>query len=102
MMRRAFYIAILLIGALVDLPRSVMFGPISASGILTILYGVIVALLLVAERRRVKSSAALIWPLVLLFGWVLLSSLWHWPSKLGFQEILSLEIFLGLIVLFAM
>jgi O-antigen ligase len=90
-----------MISSLVDLPRKVMFGTITASGVLTILYGIIIALLLVAERRRVRTSAMLIWPLALLFGWVLLSWLWHWPSTLGFQETLSLDIFLGLIVLFA-
>ena len=100
-MRQTFYIAVLLTSSMLGLPQSITFGPISANGVLTTLYGIIVAILLVAERRRVRTSAKLIRPLALLLGWDVLSWLRHRPSKQGFNETLGLGIFVGLIVLLA-
>jgi len=46
-MRQTFYIAVLLTSSMLGLPQSITFGPISANGVLTTLYGIIVAILLV-------------------------------------------------------
>jgi O-antigen ligase len=99
MSKRLFVTGIFVASAFVDAPSYFSVGAISLMGVLTILYAVGIAFLLLWRPRAALSALLQIWPLPALLLFSLLQCLWHSPTVQGVQTLCLQWIFVGLIVL---
>ena len=94
-----FLCLVLLLGGLVDIPASFDIGPISLLGILTVLYALLAWSGWLTHPLVTRSTILALWPFVMFMGWGLFSSIWHVPTKEGFQNLAVIVAFVGLILL---
>jgi O-antigen ligase len=78
--------AVLLMSALVDVPRSVNVGPITALGVVTIGY-VLVAILIWIHQHSPGIPSLVPRAYNAFVAWAVISFSWHPPSSQGFQNV---------------
>jgi O-antigen ligase len=90
---------ILLSGGLVDLPRYISLGPVTAGALLTIAYAFSIWILWVMRPIFVRRAILALSPFVALLIWSCTTFLWHAPSVPGVQNVLVLSAFVGFALL---
>jgi O-antigen ligase len=90
----------LILGAFVDLGRSVSLGPLSVMGTLTIVQVLLLAVGLIACRSFPKRLLAVVFPYLALLFWAFASTVWVPPYVNGVQNLMVYTLF-GFAVLLA-
>ena len=87
------------ISGLVDLPRAIQFGPITLLAVLTIIYAVGAWSSCCLIFKAPKFVLSRVMPLILFITLGGVSLIWYQPTVPGFQLLMSLVAFVGLVLL---
>jgi O-antigen ligase len=88
--REQFIAFVLLVSAVVDIPRNVSFGPASALAVFSLLYVVAGVFLLLVLPQRSPSAAWALRPMWLFLLWGGLLTVWSRPEITGLQNLMVL------------
>src|SRR5215212_12164145 len=84
---------------LVDLPRVLIFGPVSSLALLTTFYASSATLLWLARPVLSRQAISVVAPLAAFLVWAFASLFWSAPTISGVQNLLVLSSFLVLMLL---
>lgn len=98
--RQSYYIlaVFMFLSCLIDLFNFIQIGPLSFTGITTIIYVIIIAIILVANVLNGDQFHSVIWPILIFCIWVTLTVFWGGISVTGIQNILAIYALVGSIV----
>jgi O-antigen ligase len=88
-----------MLSGLVDLPRLIIVGPVSALALLTVAYTGSAGILWIVRPIFVTPAILALWPLVAFLAWTYSTFLWYAPSVAGLQNVLVLSVFVGFALL---
>ncbi|HEY9857838.1 MAG TPA: O-antigen ligase family protein [Stenomitos sp.] len=99
LLSRNFLYAVLILAALVDLPRRFNIGPLTGLATLTMLCVLLPILLGAADFRLLRTLPIEVTPLVVFLVWGFLSMSWNAPTIAGAQSLLVPAVFILLVSL---
>lgn len=96
---RTFLYTVLVLSALVDIPRRFSLGSVTGLAALTLVCAVVPLFFWAADARLLQAVPTLLWPFLLFIVWGFLSMSWHPPTVPGLQSLLVPTVFLFLMAL---